>query len=95
MKTLKTIAFAVFTVIAANAAAQEEATLSELAFQSGLSEKQVAMVLGPSSAHAAYRTSYTRCKAQLVRSIGQQRYEQVAAAYREPARRASNVRKTT
>ena len=94
MKTISAVAF-VLALAAGTASAQENATLSELASASGLSEREVAMVIGPSTAHAAYRTSYARCKEQLVRSIGQKRYEQVAANYRNEGRRVASQRKAT
>ena len=87
MKTLKKLAtgaaFAIATLFAGAATAQNELSVEELAEESGLAAREVAMVLGPSVSYSNYRTSYRRAKAQLVRTLGsEERFQQVAAAYR-------------
>lgn len=52
--------------------------VDELARISDLSPRQVQMVLGVRTAHAAYLTSYERVKRQLIRAIGNERYQQLA-----------------
>lgn len=69
------------TLAAGHAAAGERVQLKDIAGECGLSEKQVAMVLGPSTAYAQYRPSYVRSRAQLVRTYGYERYVELAAAY--------------
>ena len=83
MKTLKLASVALATLFAGAAAAQEPLSVEELAAESGLAPREVAMVLGPSVSYSNYRTSYRRARAQLVRTIGEERFEEVAAAYRE------------
>jgi hypothetical protein len=92
MKTLKLAAFATATLFAGTAFAQNELSVEDLAEQSGLAAREVAMVLGPSVSYSNYRTSYRRAKAQLVRTLGsEERFQQVAAAYREQQQKlASN-----
>ena len=94
MKTLKRsmlgTAFALAALFAGTATAQNEVSVEDLAEQSGLAAREVAMVLGPSVSYSNYRTSYRRAKAQLVRTLGsEERLQQIAAAYREQLRLAA------
>jgi hypothetical protein len=79
----RVIGFVVAAVLCAPAAwAQERETVEGIANETGLSTRQVQMVLGCHSSFAEYRTGFKRAKDQLVAKIGQERYEELAAAYR-------------
>lgn len=54
--------------------------IKTLADASGLSERQVRMVVGPArTPYAEYRRSYDRVKDQLIEAVGEQRYEELVA----------------
>jgi len=78
----RTLAVLLFTALASQAAMGQQVTLQSIAAESRLSVREVQMVLsrGPSSYHE-YRSSYFRAKNQLVRTVGQERYTELAAAY--------------
>lgn len=84
MKTMMMgAAVALVLAFSAGAQASESAdTLQSLASQSGLTVREVQMVLGAHTAYAEYRTSYDRAEAKLVRAIGQDRLDEIAANYR-------------
>ena len=62
--------------------AQNTVTLNDIAQESGLTERQVAMVLGAPTSFATYRTEYRQARDRLVQSVGQERYAEYIAAYR-------------
>lgn len=77
-------AVALLAALASPAAfAQGKLTVASVAAEAGLSARQVQMVLGAHAAFGEYRTSFARARAQLVRSIGQDRYEELIVAFRE------------
>jgi hypothetical protein len=81
MKT-QCLTFAALMGLAAGASATDSLDLQQIADQTGLSVRQVRMVLGAPTAFAEYRTSYAGA-AQRVKSIyGETRYRQLVQAYR-------------
>lgn len=48
--------------------------IRDLAAITGLSERQVQMVVGARTAYAEYRTSYDRVEKQFVKALGEKRY---------------------
>jgi hypothetical protein len=62
--------------------AQGTVSVNEIAEESGLTPRQVAMVLGAPTSYATYRTEYRQARDQLVRNVGQERYAEYIAAYR-------------
>ena len=61
------------------AAASPAANIRDLAAATGLTERQVQMVIGPHTAYAEYRTSYDWARHRFVQVLGQQRYDQLMA----------------
>ena len=62
--------------------------IQTLAEQSGLTERQVRMVLGTPTAFSEYRTSYVASKHKLMRAVGGlKNLEALAARYREEQER--------
>ena len=53
--------------------------IRDLAAATGLSERQVQMVVGARTAYAEYRTSYDRAEARLVKALGEERYRDLMA----------------
>ena len=78
----RTLAVLLFTALASQAAMGQQVTLQSIAKDSNLSVREVQMVLsrGPASYHE-YRTSYFRAKNQLLRSVGQERFTELAALF--------------
>ena len=64
--------------MAAPACAGDKA-LAALADETGLSQQQVRMVLGPRTARAEYRTSYDRVERKFKAALGEQRYQDLLA----------------
>lgn len=56
-------------------------SIEELAVASGLNTRQVQMVLGARTPHAAYLTSYERVRKQFIRAVGQERFEELVRGY--------------
>jgi hypothetical protein len=77
MKT-RHFALALATLFSTNAFAGED-IIGALADQTGLTERQVKMVVGPRSSHAAYLASYDQVQRQFVKSVGQERYKELLA----------------
>ena len=69
---------ALAAAFSANAVAGDD-ILGSLADESGLTKRQVKMVVGPRSSHAAYLASYDQVKRQFVRNIGEDRYNALLA----------------
>lgn len=61
------------------AAASPAANLRDLAAATGLTERQVQMVVGAHTAYAEYRTSYEWARQRFVKALGRERYEQIMA----------------
>ena len=53
--------------------------IRDLAAATGLSERQVQMVVGGRTAYAEYRTSYNRVEKRFVKALGEQRYRDLVA----------------
>lgn len=56
-----------------------EDIIGALADQTGLTERQVKMVVGPRSSHAAFLASYDQVQRQFVKAVGQERYQELLA----------------
>lgn len=65
---------ALAAAFSANAVAGED-IIGALSQETGLSARQVKMVVGPRSGHAAYLASYDQVQRQFVRTVGWERYE--------------------
>ena len=63
-------------------AATQEITVKELADYTGLSERNVAMVVGARTPYAEYRTSFNRVERQFKRALGEERYNDLMAGRR-------------
>ena len=63
-------------------AATQEITVKELADYTGLSERNVAMVVGARTPYAEYRTSFDRVERQFKRALGEERYNDLMAGRR-------------
>lgn len=82
------VALALATVFSANAIAGED-IIGSLADQTGLSKRQVKMVVGPRSSHAAYLASFDQVERQFVNAVGRERYKELLAQRdRKPAKPA-------
>ena len=57
-------------------------SLEDIAAQSGLTVRQVQMVLGAHIAYAEYRTSYARAEDRMVRTYGREHLDKLIADYR-------------
>ncbi|UXI68804.1 hypothetical protein [Tahibacter amnicola] len=57
--------------------------IEQLANESGLSKRQVSMVLGARSAYAEYPASYTLVKRKFEAAVGPHRFAQLVAAMRK------------
>ena len=53
--------------------------IRDLAAATGLSERQVQMVVGGRTAYAEYRTSYDRVEQHFVKALGEARYRDLMA----------------
>jgi len=53
--------------------------ISDLSAATGLTERQVQMVVGAHTAYAEYRTSYDWARRRMVQALGQARYEDLMA----------------
>jgi hypothetical protein len=69
---------ALAAAFSANAVAGED-IIGALSEETGLTERQVKMVVGARSGHAAYLASYDQVQRRFVRSVGQDRYEALLA----------------
>lgn len=71
--TSRYLVLALAITFSANVIAGED-ILGALATETGLTKRQVKMVVGPRSAHGAYPASYDQVQRQFVREIGRERY---------------------
>ena len=55
--------------------------IRDLAAVTGLSERQVQMVVGARTAYAEYRTSYDRVEARFIKALGEERYRDLMAGH--------------
>ena len=60
-------------------AAPPVARLGDLAATTGLSERQVQMVVGGHTAYAEYLTQYDSSRRRFIRALGEQRYRELMA----------------
>ena len=60
-------------------AAGPSAQVRNLAVATGLSEREVQMVLGARTAFPEYRTSYDRVEQRFIKALGEQRYDDLMA----------------
>jgi hypothetical protein len=75
------IALVVASVFSAGAAAQEN-VLEALSQETGLSTRDVKMVLGARTGYAEYQASYDQTQKRFVRALGKQRYRELLAGRR-------------
>ena len=72
-------------------AAEPTSVLQALAAESGLSVRDVKMVVGARTGHAEYLASYDQTKRRFVRALGKSRYQALMAgepiALRQPGQR--------
>lgn len=61
------------------AAAAPQANLADLAQVTGLTERQVQMVVGAHTAYAEYLTQYDYARRQFIRALGSDRYVELMA----------------
>jgi hypothetical protein len=57
-------------------------TPAELAQETGLTQRQVGMVLGPRTAYPEYLSAYSFARDKFIRAVGKQRYEDLVRHYR-------------
>jgi hypothetical protein len=67
---------AMATAFSANAVAGED-IIGALSEETGLTVRQVKMVVGPRSGHAAYLASYDQVQRRFVATVGQDRYDEL------------------
>jgi hypothetical protein len=67
---------AMAAAFSANAFASED-IIGALSQETGLTERQVKMVVGPRSGHAAYLASYDQVQRRFVATVGQERYREL------------------
>jgi hypothetical protein len=70
-------------LLSGTVSAGERVDIDALAEQSGLSARQVRMVLGAPTAFAEYRTSYKVARDRLLGTLGREQLDSLAAQYRE------------
>ena len=70
-------------LLAGAAAAAEPVDVQALADQSGLSTRQVRMVLGAHVAFAEYRTSFRPSQQKLRSALGEVQFDELVQRYRE------------
>lgn len=84
---------AMAAAFSANAFASED-IIGALSQETGLTVRQVKMVVGPRSSHAAYLASYDQVQRRFVATVGQERYRELLVRQsarpvaQEPARLA-------
>ena len=76
---LKFCAFLIACAPGLAAAASPAANIRDLAAASGLTERQVQMVIGAHTAYAEYRTSYDWARQRFVKALGKDRYDELMA----------------
>lgn len=78
MKTkISKIVAVAFAMALAGAAFAADNQVRDLARETGLSERQVQMLIGCRSCYSEYKTSYVRADAQFKRTLGRERYQQL------------------
>lgn len=81
MKTRFTFLFLI-ALTAATPALAKRNNVDELAAASGLTTREVQMVIGTRTAFAEYRTSFYRARKQLIEAIGPERYQEALRSRR-------------
>lgn len=84
-------------VVVSGTQTSEYVTVRQLALETGLSERQVRMVMGPHSGYADYRLNFDRTRKQFRQALGAERYQDLLAGrplplYRQNAGAASGTR---
>ena len=72
------LVLALAAAFSANAVAGED-IIGALADETGLTKRQVKMVVGPRSSHAAYIASFDQVERQFVNAVGRSRYKELLA----------------
>lgn len=85
------LVFALVAGFGATAAAADD-TLDRLAQEAGLSVRQVKMVVGAHSGHAAYLASFDQVERQFIARVGAQRTRALQAHHAVPGRKAPEAR---
>lgn len=78
---IRIIAFIVVSAFSAGVAAQDN-VIDALSQETGLSARDVKMVLGARSGYAEYLASYDQTQKRFVRALGKPRYRQLMAGRR-------------
>ena len=78
------IVLALAATFSAHAVASDD-IIGDLAQESGLSTRQVKMLVGARSGHAAYLASFDQVERKFVASVGQERYRALLAQDAAPA----------
>jgi hypothetical protein len=78
-RTLTTCVLLLSTIPGLATAAAPVAKISALAAATGLSERQVKMVVGAHTAYSEYRTSYDWARRRFVQVLGARRYNELMA----------------
>ncbi|MFL6591843.1 MAG: hypothetical protein ACJ8GK_03940 [Luteimonas sp.] len=74
MKTKQLLLLALLVATPALAGASPSSHLADLAAQTGLSERQVQMVVGGHTAYAEYLTQYDWARRRMISTLGPERY---------------------
>ena len=75
------VAFVVAALVSTGAAAQDD-VIGALSRETGLSTRDVKMVLGARSGYAEYLASYDQTQKRFVRALGKERYRELLAGRR-------------
>jgi hypothetical protein len=78
-RKLETCLLAFALAVPGLALAGASLSIRDLASTTGLSERQVQMVLGGRTAYAEYRTSYDRVERHFIEALGEDRYRDLMA----------------
>ena len=79
MKTKHALFLALLCAAPSLAAAGQTATIADLAQVTGLTQRQVQMVVGAHTAYAEYLTQYDYARRQFIRALGSDRYVELMA----------------
>ena len=83
---VQAVAMAVAMLVSASAFAggggSSSIDIAYLAYRSGLTERQVRMVLGPKVPFVEYRTTYSRARAKLLNVVGSAELDELVSRYR-------------
>lgn len=83
--TIAALSLAILSGVSTNALAanRASASLEDLAAASGLTTRDVQMLLGARTPHPQYLTSYDRKRAQFVRAVGEEHFAELVQLYQD------------